>query len=287
MGKREDLTGMRFGNLTVIDYAYSKRYKSGQVKAIWNCKCDCGNIAQISAHYLKSGKKKNCGCIKKPKKKPLDLTGKRFGRLTALEISGKKNGKYYWKCKCDCGNEKNVSTMSLRSGHTISCGCYRSETFGNITRKHGFSKTRLETCYRNMMRRCYDPKAPEYMNYGGRGIQVCKEWHELKVFAEWAIENGWDENKNKFEQSIDRIDVNGDYCPENCRFADVLTQANNKINSTKLEYNGEIHTYPEWERITGVKARTISYRVSRGWPAEKVLEVDKNNEENKDQKNQT
>lgn len=144
-----------------------------------------------------------------------DLTGRRFGRLTALERTGNdSNGRAIWRCRCDCGNEKEILAASLVHGFTKSCGCLR----------HGQSKTRLYHIWAHMIQRCEDPKSNKFHLYGGRGISVCEEWRkDFMAFRTWALENGYTDNL-----SIDRIDSNGNYEPSNCRWATASEQNRNR-----------------------------------------------------------
>lgn len=201
----------------------------------------------------------------------IDLTGQRFGRLLVLRRVGSKGKSPTWYCKCDCGNEKIVSTSGLKSGNTQSCGCLRQEQAieNNKHRTtHGKSKTKLYNVWFDIKRRCYNPKRENYKDYGGREIKICDEWkNNFEKFYNWANENGYKEGL-----SIDRIDVNGDYEPKNCRWVDNYTQANNKTNNFLITYNGETHTATEWSKIVGIKATTILHRIKKyGWSIEKAL----------------
>lgn len=189
-----------------------------------------------------------------------DLTGMKFGKLKAIKpINGKlKGGRHKrWICNCECGNTIIVSSNSLVRGDTKSCGC----------RNHGKSKTRIFRIWAHMRSRCNDPTNDHYNRYGGRGIKVCDEWYkDFMKFYNWSIANGYSD-----KLSIDRINNDKGYCPDNCRWATAKTQANNTSQNKRVEYNGETHTIAEWSDIVGIKQNTITYRLKRGWSVERTL----------------
>ena len=197
----------------------------------------------------------------------IDLSGQRFGRLTVVRKADNKNGRVAWLCVCDCGKETIVSSDKLRQGRTQSCGCLSVELTVARSTKHGMSHTRLFKIWTAMLERCEYTKSINYQNYGGRGVTVCPEWREsFETFRDWSLANGYAHN-----MSIDRLDVNGNYCPENCRWATRKEQANNKRNSRLIACNGEEHTLAQWGEKTGLSVSVIHQRLKRGWSTEKAL----------------
>lgn len=200
--------------------------------------------------------------------KRYNLIGQRFGRLVVVSREESDNGKYkVWRCKCDCGNETKVKTYVLTSGRTRSCGCLRNEMIGDRGRTHGMTETRIYRIWGHMKNRCYNQNDEKYELYGGRGIVVCDEWlHNFQAFYDWAIKNGYAE-----DLTIDRLDNNKGYSPNNCRWATNWEQSNNKRTSRILTLNGESHTVAEWGKITRINSRTIENRILNGWSDEKAL----------------
>lgn len=198
-----------------------------------------------------------------------DIVNIKFGRLTVIERGPnqtRKCGQKFatWICKCDCGNTAVVAGYRLRNGSTKSCGCFRSEMMAT----HRKSNTKLYSVWASMRKRCNSEKDDSYKHYGGRGIKVCDAWNNsFEEFYKWSMENGYKEGL-----SIDRIDVNGDYYPENCRWATWIEQANNTRKNKFLTFNGETYTMAEWARITGIPEGVIQLRLSRlGWSVERAL----------------
>lgn len=229
MAKALDLTGQRFGMLVAL-----KRVGSKNGSAYWQCQCDCGKTHYATVSTLKGGLK-SCGCIQN---KNQNMIGRRFGRLTVVERDGSKHGKAVYKCQCDCGKITFVKSISLNNGDIQSCGCYLAELLhGNqFAVKHGKCHSRLYGVWSGMITRCYNVNVHGYQYYGGRGITICDEWkNDFSMFQEWAMANGYDENAPYGQCTLDRIDVNGNYCPENCRWVDAKAQANNKRNNKKKE----------------------------------------------------
>ena len=184
-----------------------------------------------------------------------DLTGKRFGRLTVIShFDQDKFGHHRWLCRCDCGNEKVItgSDLTRKRTRTTSCGCYFLEWKSERNKKHGDSRTRLYGIWFNMLRRCRDPRVSEFRHYGARGITVCGEWVDYPHFKQWAMSNGYQDNL-----TIERLDVNENYCPENCKWIPMLEQAKNKTTSVK--YMGKIQA--DWARELGVSVNSLcNYR---------------------------
>lgn len=197
---------------------------------------------------------------------PLNLAGQRFGSLTVLERSGQDRFKaWIWRCRCDCGTVVNVRGSTLRAGSTSACApCATSRA--NLT--HGQSKTALYRRWQAMKARCTQPRNKHYANYGGRGIRVCDRW--MNSFEAFAADMG-----STFAEhlELDRIDVEGDYEPGNCRWADRVTQQRNRRNNVVITHGGQTLTVAEWAELTGLKPNTIVSRMRRGWPAERLLEL--------------
>lgn len=228
MSRAKDLTGMRFGRLTVIE-----RVPSKSRHARWKCLCDCGNYTEALSNNLKSGSKISCGCAAhkgSPNISPSnynDLTGRRFGRLVVIKRISPIGHKVRWLCHCDCGAEKDIAAYELTSGNTRSCGCLQAES-RRMPKKHGGRGTRLYNVWKTMRQRCMNKNHGSYRYYGARGIRICEEWSDFQVFHDWALENGYDQDAPRGQCTLDRIDPNGNYEPSNCRWVDAATQNANR-----------------------------------------------------------
>lgn len=200
---------------------------------------------------------------------PKNLIGQKFGRLLVLKRADNFKGRTYWLCQCECGNQKVIMGKLLLNGSTQSCGCLcreRAAESAHNRAKHGDYKTRLYSIWTGMKDRCYFPATNGYKNYGAKGIKVCDEWHQYIPFRDWALSHGYAE-----ELTIDRIDNNKDYCPENCRWAAIKEQRHNSSQNHFLEYNNERHTIDEWAKIIGINYFTLWNRIRRGWSVKEAL----------------
>ena len=211
----------------------------------------------------------------------IDLTGQRYGRLLVVERMGTaQSGHALWLCKCDCGTSYTVSSNRLNSG-TKSCGCLQKERSSFAARKRkgvrypkryniGKENGRLYQCYKDMVNRCYKVNNKRYETYGGRGIKVCSEWlNDFYSFRDWALTNGYTDNL-----TLDRVDVEGNYEPANCRWASQKTQNNNRRNNVVVTYNGETMTLHELsERYTDVPYKTLWKRINAGWSLHDAIET--------------
>ena len=197
-----------------------------------------------------------------------DLSGKKFGRLTVLSrAENSKSGSVRWNCLCECGGKATVHGVSLRAGRTQSCGCYQKEQTGNANRTHGETDRRLYTEWAAMKARCYNPRNKRYDRYGGRGIAICDEWREsYETFRNWALANGY-----RDDLTIERNDTDGDYCPENCKWATQKEQQNNRSNNVKIDYHGETMSMKQWAERVGMEYSCLYARLNRGWTFERAI----------------
>lgn len=270
----QDFLGSTFANFTVIDQAPDS--------SNFLFRCKCGKIISEEPNRIISGHKKSCGFCgfsTHPNYSSADvrneLLSKRFSLLT---IVGFKRSSNRWVaiCQCDCGNTRLALPHELKSGKVKSCGCLRqraafharnvlSETFNYHS--DGRSKHPLYGTWNCMISRCENPNAAAYKHYGGRGISVCKEWHDFWEFVKWSDSCGG----RPQGYTLDRINNNGNYEPSNCRWADKSTQSNNTRRCIRLSHNGETKTLSEWAVELGLSDQTMYNRYHRGWSEEDMF----------------
>ena len=194
----------------------------------------------------------------------IDMTGQRIGHLTVIRRNGMKGHNTGWLCQCDCGREITVAGQYLRSGQTMCADCKnKNERFW----KHGMSKTRLFNIWSHMKNRCNQPKCDSYKHYGGRGIKVCNDWcNDFNSFKEWALSNGYSDNL-----TLDRIDVNGNYEPSNCRWVPQKQQARNQRRTIYVETPDGIMTISEAAEKYNLEYACILYRYHQGMKGETLV----------------
>lgn len=196
-----------------------------------------------------------------------NLAGRRFARLTVVQLAERQRSGTYWLCRCDCGNEKPVKASHLKAARIVSCGCLRSETLSARRLKHGRSETSEYATWLQMRARCHRPTADVYKYYGGRGIRVCDRWR--RSFEAFLADMG---PRPTTRHRIERLDNDGHYEPGNCKWATQTEQGRNKRNNHKLTYQGLTLTVSQWSERTGLSRNAIESRVDRfGWTAERAL----------------
>ena len=233
MARINDITGLRFGML-IATHMTGNKTKSGNY--IWHCRCDCGNEVDVSSSHLVSGHTTSCGCNKLSK-----LEGMKFGNLTVIDRTEcKKHGEPVWNCICSCGNKIQVKHRFLTHGYKKYCKkCGREisdiKLIEGRERLCYNKRKRLYGIWYRMKSRCNNPESRDYKYYGERGITLCKEWESFDSFEAWAISNGYNDYL-----TIERIDVNKSYCPENCTWIPHSEQSGNRRNSLCITYKGRI-----------------------------------------------
>lgn len=199
--------------------------------------------------------------------KSKNLLNQRFSSLLVVSKAGTKNNRVIWNCQCECGRSVIVDTHSLTTGNTKSCGCKK---YGNRV-THGEAKsnkqTRLYRIWAGMKNRCNNESHIGYAYYGAKGIKVCDEWNDYEIFKGWALENGYADNL-----TIDRIDNQKGYCPENCRWATYKTQCNNTTRNHYVTADGQTLSISQWAERNNLPCRTIAARLNLlGWSPEEAV----------------
>ena len=203
--------------------------------------------------------------MKRIKANGQEWVGKRFGKLEVIGFVY-RNNRWFWKCRCDCGNETVIYPNQAIRGKTLTCGCGRSKTFHDMHLKHGFSKERLYGIWKGMRKRCNNVQSIGYENYGERGISVCTEWGEYINFRKWALSNGYSATK-----TIERKNVNENYCPQNCTWIEPEFQAENTRKTIRVVIHGEEKPLGQWADQFGIKRSTVYSRVRRGMTPEEAV----------------
>ena len=198
-----------------------------------------------------------------------DITGQTINHWYVIrEVGRSKSGSATFLCRCLlCGKEKEVEGRSVRSGASTCCGCYHPK-LKEVTRH----EERLYGVWAGMRDRCNNPNCPQYKWYGGRGIKICEEWNDYLKFKEWAYANGYDDKAPKYQCTIDRLDTNGDYSPDNCAWKTQKEQSNNMRSNRRITYNGITHTLQEWSEILNIRDDTLRRRLDvYGWPIDRAF----------------
>lgn len=260
---KADLAGQVFGDITVI----GKSAKKG-TGVFYTCLCGrCGTTKDIRATKLRGGNNKTCGCGRIAP----DLTGQTFNRLTAVKRLGSKNGQVLWECLCDCGNKSVVAGPQLANGSTKSCGCLRVEVSTGLCKalsfRHGMTDTATHKSWDSMKLRCINPAHNSYRNYGGRGISICDRWLGIHGFENFHADMG-DRPRG---MTLDRIDVDGNYEPSNCRWATLKEQHRNTRTNRLITFNGETKTVTEFAEIHSINVGTLRSRLQNGWDVETAI----------------
>lgn len=270
MGKHISIVGQQIGNWLVLEEVGKDKKSNYQYK----CECQCKNKTiriKTKDQIINSPKCINC---RNDNKEKYNYKGKQFNKLIVISDPIRINNETFYDCKCICGNEEIIrkNRSALKYNHKCHCGCE------NNSIRHGESNTRVYGIWSSMNYRCSShANEDDYKCYYGRGIRVCKEWNKdnpqgYSQFKEWAFNNGYDENL-----SIERIDVNGNYCPENCTWIPLNKQALNKQNTIYLNINEEIISLNDYASDKKINKSTILHRYKNGTSEEELLSETKLN----------
>lgn len=260
----EDLSGRKFGRWTVVERDNSK--KQG---VYWKCRCECGRIKSVRSDSLELGKSVSCGCYSS-EQHTRNIIGQKFGRLTVTDRAERPteytNTHAYWMCQCECGNTLIARGSELRRGSIQSCGCLQIDT----STTHGMRHTPIYSEWCTIKQRCFNPNNGSYKDYGERGITMCDSWkNSFEAFYEDVSKLP---NFRKDGYSINRIDNDGNYEPNNVEWSDNTTQANNKRNNHCIEFNGKTQTIAQWADELGINKYTLYNRIlTYHWSVERAL----------------
>ena len=273
---KENPIGVKVGKLTILREVEKSKHPNGRTSRRFECICDCGNKTYALLDNLKKYHSTTCGHCGRENREIEVVANQKFGRLTIIrEVESKtdKSGRKvrYVECICECGKICKVRLHALRRGRVLSCGCLRTETTIKKFTKHGLSKRHpLYGIWKGMKERCVNKNHFAYKDYGGRGIEVCGQWlHDFGNFYTWCISNGWRKGL-----SIDRIDNNKGYNTDNCRFADIFTQARNKRSNIPITYKEKTwHSAAQFCSDMNIPYRRFYQRIKRGISVEKAVEL--------------
>lgn len=273
-----DYTGKQIGNILILKRADGDIETAKTLREINNkigydpkyeCQCLlCNKVFISSIGSIKRRVNKNCGC----NKLQYDLINKKFGKLTVIKKVGlSSHNEMLWECICECGEKTTKTSYSLRNDKNPKCKTCSNKEIGDKNRKYIIFSKRLHEMFVNMKTRCYNEKSKSYYLYGGRGIKVCKEWiNNYSAFQDWALNNGYKDNL-----TLDRMDNNGDYEPDNCRFVDRRVQANNRKSNLNLIYQNREDTLANWCRKLKLCYSKVQYRLYNGMTLTEIVEEGK------------
>lgn len=270
---RDKYVGAKFGLLTITDFI--KYLDKGSV-LICRAKCECSVEKEYIFLSLRDGNTKSCGCLKRTdidvliKEKSEMFIGKKYGKLTVIEILGYGTGHdILCLARCDCGTTKRYSLYKIEKSTTTSCGCYRKEFVSAASKTHGLTKHPLYRIWSGIKSRCYNSKFERYATYGAKGVEMCKEWiNDFPSFYNWCLSNGWQKGLqiDKDKKSIEKLGVIGKmYSPEWCSVITPFENSNFKRNNKALTINGERVTVSQASKKYNINYNTLQRRLERGW----------------------
>lgn len=257
-----DRTGLVYGKLTVIE---SAGYSQELQRAMWKCKCSCGNICVIQGKLLKNGTTKSCGCLRREVPRT-DLSGKRFGIYTVIKFVDKNQGgrpRRRFLCRCDCGAERIFTASQINTGKPRSCGCLTNQIISEKNSTHGEShgekRTKEYRAWRSIKQRCLLETNKSFRIYGARGILICPTW--VNSFETFLLDMG---RAPTLQHSIERKDNNGNYEPGNCYWSTPLIQARNRRTNVFATHEGKTQCALDWSRELKVPIWTVLRRLRKG-----------------------